>query len=153
MNAARIGLCVVIALLTYAACDRHAGADPVPTDRCTADLSRADVSVLQARHVVNKAWTQDETAIANALLAAALEQRRTALVTCTPDVHQIILDTTSQGGVRVWSLRGAIVDAPDPYDVYGWREPIPVPGIPYLVEDVVATECPGARCPIVLVAP
>lgn len=136
MNAARIGLCVVIALLTYAACDRHAGADPVPTDRCTADLSRADVSVLQARHVVNKAWTQDETAIANALLAAALEQRRTTLVTCTPE-----------------ALRGAIVDAPDPYDVYGWREPIPVPGIPYLVEDVVATECPGARCPIVLVAP
>jgi hypothetical protein len=61
---------------SYTACDAHASASPCP------DLARAEASMLTVQARQLQAFDPGETRIADALVAAAVEQLRTARVVC-----------------------------------------------------------------------
>ena len=65
--------------LTYSACDaRDARADGT----CAADLARADASLLEAQRAQWEAFSPQQSALADVLVASAVDRKRTALALC-----------------------------------------------------------------------
>lgn len=52
-------------------------------DRCAADLAHAEAAAVVAQRVAWEAWTPAEEALARQLVAAAVEQLRTARAACS----------------------------------------------------------------------
>jgi hypothetical protein len=107
-----------------------------------AALARAEAGLLpaQARYTAARDWGSQNRAVA--LVAAAGEQLRTAQALCT------VTEVAPK-------LSPFEADA-DPFEsespAPAWHEPVPVPGIPYLVDAEVEMSCPGPDCPVVSLA-
>lgn len=68
------------------ACDRaalaRAEAATPPADRCAADISRAEASAFEATRTQHACMDPDECRVARDMVAAAVEQKRTAVAQC-----------------------------------------------------------------------
>lgn len=160
-------LAISCALLSYTA----TAAEP---DRCIADTARAEADLVTAQRTQFEAMGPVELVTANQLVAAAVEQLRAVKARCTvvPDkrlakrIAKLKKLQEPKRPKRVVVLKPPVEVDPfaspaDPFE----PEPlppapklIPVPGIQWLVDPVVAQEClapgsDGTKCPIVVVVP
>jgi hypothetical protein len=122
-----------------------ARADTAPADRCAADLAAAKTNLVQAGHAMAKANQEmdpDRYNVAAQLADAALAQYRATRALCTTKLEKKVSPFASEAD----PFGPAKVAAPV------WHEPVPVPGIPYLMEPSVAESCPGSDCPVVSLA-
>lgn len=142
-----------------------------PYDRCEADKVQADRELAKASNRFFSCGAANAAAcnLARALLATAIERKRTVEAACT-----VVDDRKLAGRLaklkklkerklpkRRVVLKPTVESDPfalpvDPFEI----EPlppapyvVPVPGVPWLVDPVVERECPGLLCPIVVVIP
>lgn len=80
----RIMLVIGLALLSYAACDRHANAASLYCDR--AALIHAEAEASSAERVQRACFAPDTCKLARELVKAAVEQAKAARMLCTQDV-------------------------------------------------------------------
>jgi len=141
MLTAPLNLVLTLALAGATCPAATSRADSLACDLAALARAKAGVVDAQARYSMAGDWGAQNRALA--LVAAATEQLRTARALCS---HPEPVELAARANPF----------EEDPFEVSSvaapWHEPIPVPGIPYLVDPVVEASCPGPDCPVVFSA-